>query len=428
MPTLTLLSNGHGEDAVAVRLAGEIARLRPDLTLRPFPLVGDGRAYAGCGLEPLGPLAVMPSGGLTLHDPRLLLEDVRAGLIGVTLRQIAALRALDTDVLLVVGDVYAQLLSALPRARMRLVYQPLVSAHHSAHPPAIYAPDGPNGRPGALHRRFMETIGLPERWLMRRLAAHVYVRDPATEALLRRRGVEHVSALGNPMVDGLAGSPLPGLERSSTLALLPGSRRYAARSLSLMLAALADLEDEVALVAWAGGALPAPPGWSVERADVGDERDPWHGLVALLRRGAQRVFVLEGRFADVLASAWAALGTSGTANEQAAAVGLPVVAFPVPPLYSRAFLDNQKRLLADALELAPADAAAVASTIRRLRSDPERYRRAASAGAVRMGGPGGSRAIAADLVARAEAAGVLGGERRSGAPAPRRGPRGPNPT
>lgn len=390
-PTLTLLANGHGEDAIAARLAAALLDERSDLRLRALPLVGEGEAYAGLPVERLEPRRALPSGGLTLHSRENLLADLRAGLAGLTAGQLRRLAGHRTDVLVVVGDLYAQALGAFARSRARFVVQPLVSARHAEGAP----------RP-APNRLAMERITWPERALMRGLADRVYVRDEATAALLRRLGVRRVSALGHPALDGLEGGPLPSLAGGGAVALLPGSRAYASRSLALMLAALERLPPRPAVVAWAVGELAAPEGWRLEPPPV-----PEPGLRGHLVRGRHRVLVVSGRFADALRSADVALGTSGTAQEQAAALGLPVVSFPVPPAYTRAFLANQARLLGDALLLAEPDPGAIAAALRRLDEDAALRERARAAGPARMGPAGGARRIARDLLARAVASGAL---------------------
>ncbi len=391
MAKVTLLSNGHGEDAIGALLASELRRVRPDLRLRAYPTVGEGAAYQEIGLEVLGPRRKMPSGGLTLHSPALLWRDLRAGLLSMTLRQWCDLGRLETDLLVVVGDIYAQLLSALVKTRVRFVYQSLVSARLRK---------GLGWGSGL--RLFMEVITPPERVLMRRLATRIYVRDSLTETFLKARGVPHVRALGNPALDALDGRPIEALaEDASVVALLPGSRGHTPVALTLMLEALALTPEFTGAVAWSGGGVPAAQGWGWEGSG-GEE-----GLLGVYRRCEQRVWVFEGRFGDVLASAQLVLGTAGTGHEQAAALGLPVISFPVPPNHTLAFLANQHRLLGPALTLSPADPVAVAGHLERLSRDLAAYREAARAGPTRMGSRGGSAAIVRDLLEQAVALGAL---------------------
>lgn len=384
---ITLLSNGHGEDAVGALLVEELLRQRPDWRVAAFPVVNEGRAYEGLGIDLLGPRRVMPSGGLLFHSRELLVRDLKAGFLSMTLVQVRDLRRLKTDALLVIGDVYALTLSSLVRAPHRFFVQTLVSARHT--PEKLEA--------ATLNRYFMERISVPERLLMRYTVKRVYTRDEATEVVLKALGLNHVVSLGNPMLDALSGSAMPAHRDSgSLLALLPGTRRYAPEALRLMLQALMHLPNTTALVAWAGGALPELPSWQRE------EPPPYEGLQTVLRHQEQRVFVYEGRFADILHSCEVALGTAGTANEQAAALGLAVVSFPVLPDYGTAFLRNQKRLLADALTLTAAEPRSIAGAVRYLLEKESRRVRAARLGRERMGAPGGTKAIIQDILKQLE--------------------------
>lgn len=367
------------------------------MDIEAFPLVGTGEQLERAGLRVVGPRRRLPADGFTMHDPRLIWRDLRAGLLRLTLQQAAWLRGRRPDAVLVVGDVYAQMHAARVRAPRR-VLQPLVSVHHRA---------GGEGSRSPL-RYFMERFRGPELFLLRR-AAKVYTRDAATAAYLASLGVRHAAYLGNPMMDGLDAAPLTAeLEAGSgarwraaldlpTVALLPGSREQAPASVSIMLAALRQGAPKLGLVAWTRPEMPALlPGWRFDEdpPPIGGLLGAWHAP-----QGGARVWWLRGRFAAVLASARAALGTAGTANEQAVGMGLPVVAFEVPPLFGRDYLQNQARLLGDGLLVSSPQAEAVARQLESALGDERVRERARAAGAERMGGPGASDALADDLAA-----------------------------
>ncbi len=379
MPDLLVVSNGKGEDYVAARVLERLRHHAPRLAVRSFPLVGVGEQLAEAGVEVVGPRRPLPSGGFTMHSPRVLWDDLRAGLAGLTLAQARFLRRQRPRGVLVVGDVYAQAHAALVPAPRR-VLQTLVSVHH-------------RGGEGPGLRWFMEGIRAPELALLRRADA-VYARDAATADWLSRMGVGRAAWLGNPMMDGLDAEPLVprGGRDVPVVALLPGSRGQAAASAELMLAALELARPVLAIVAWTRPVSPTlPSGWEADDAP--------NGVSAAWRRGERRVWWTRGRFPQVLASADAVLGTAGTANEQAVGLGLPVVAFPVPPFYGAAYMRNQKRLLEGGLLACEAIPRRVADMLDLALTD-ERVRDAARrAGAERMGGPGASDALARDLAA-----------------------------
>ncbi len=382
---MLVVSNGRGEDYVAARVLERLRARAPGLRVAAFPLVGSGERLAASGVEVVGPRRDLPSGGLTLHSLRSLRDDLRAGLLGLTLAQARFLRALRPRAVLVVGDLYAQAMAALAPAPRR-VLQTLVSVHHG-------------GGEGFGPRWFMEGFRAPELALLRR-AAKVYARDGATAAWLAAAGVKAV-CLGNPMMDGLEARPLVrrDVAGAPVVALLPGTRGQATASLDLMRRALELARPTLALVAWTGETPPSrPDGW------VEDDAPP--GVTAAWRRGARRLWVVVDRFAAVLASADAAIGTAGTANEQAVGLGLPVVTFPLPPFHSAAFMRNQKRLLEGGLLTCEAAPERVAATLELALSDPRVRARARRAGEERMGRPGASEAIARDLATWLDGLGV----------------------
>ncbi|MCP2013786.1 uncharacterized protein (TIGR03492 family) [Deinococcus sp. HSC-46F16] len=383
---LLLLSNGTAEDLIGARLLGEVGR--PAWAL---PLVGEGRAYAGVpGVTRLGPTLTLPSGGFPFGSVANLRADLRAGLIGTTLEQVRAAwqAGRKAGAVVVVGDAHALTLGTLAARAggVPLVHvQPLLSAHYA---------EGLGVR-GAL--RELNALGanlpLPSELALSRRAHAVYLRDAATARLYAARGVRARWA-GSFAVDTL---PAPERDLSAVLggrpvlALLPGSREDHRESLPLMLRAAARLPEVTPLVAWAHGweAVTLPPGWAL-RAE--DDRTAWAG------GEGTRVALLRGAFGAVARAADVAVGTAGTANEQLAGLGVPVVAFPTRgPQFTPGFVRRQGRLLGEALRPVPADPEAVAGEVRTLLGDGRGRARAALAGLTRVGPGGALPVVAAEL-------------------------------
>jgi uncharacterized protein (TIGR03492 family) len=76
-PRLLVLSNGHGEDLIALRVLEALAERRPDLEVLVLPLVGEGRVFAAAEaagvLQRCGPRQALPSGGFSNQSLRGLL-------------------------------------------------------------------------------------------------------------------------------------------------------------------------------------------------------------------------------------------------------------------------------------------------------------------------------------------------------------------
>jgi uncharacterized protein (TIGR03492 family) len=376
---LVLVSNGHGEDVIAATVARHLRAA--GVLLEAVPLVGRGTAYAAADIAVGGPADEHPSGGYLLTGWRHAWADLRAGWIGSTLRRWRALRraAATAAGCVVVGDWYA-LAAAAACSRRPLLYVP------SAVSVVAWPPEAP---------AWKAPFGPLELRLMRRAHA-VYPRDAATADWLSGRGVRHVRYLGNPMLDAIDGDADVG-HPAPFLLLLPGTRGDAAFSLPIMLEASRRLRDgPPPIVAWAGGGdLPLPSGWTATRTGAA------RGVTDRYRHDdGTEVEVARGAFATLVRGARVALSTSGTAAEQCAGLGVPLVAFATPgPQYGPTFAAAQRRALGDALTLTAADASAVAEAARGALHDPELRERARRAGERAMGRPGAAAAVAADMLA-----------------------------
>ncbi|MDZ7800211.1 MAG: lipid-A-disaccharide synthase-related protein [Trueperaceae bacterium] len=382
--TVLLISNGHGEHVVGARIAAALRARAPALRILALPTVGPGEAYADGPAVRIGPSRALPSGGLTVRDPAHLWADLRSGFLDLTWRQARTLRAQRVDAVVSVGDVWAETLGSLPGAPARMAVQTLVSVRMMGGP----APLG--------LRAFRERFTAPERQLLRRAYRVAYVRDAESARWLRARGVPARFA-GNPMMDGLDAAPFALDGEGPRLVLLPGSRGYAPAAVRTMFDVLARLPAVTAVLPWPEGApaLPDPADWRPLPGPEGTRA--W-------RRGRRYVQATARGLAPALAWADIALGTTGTAQEQAAGRGVPVVTFPVPGAIPLGFLRTQRRVLGDALEIVTDGPDAAARAVRRLAVDPAERARRGAIGRARMGPPGGAAAIADDLLRRTYAA------------------------
>jgi uncharacterized protein (TIGR03492 family) len=116
---LLCLSNGHGEDAIAVRILQQLQRLPNPPQLAALPLVGEGKAYHTLENVPIaGPVQLMPSGGFIYMDGKQLLRDVQGGLLQLTRIQFQIVRswAKQGASILAVGDIVPLLFAWLSGA------------------------------------------------------------------------------------------------------------------------------------------------------------------------------------------------------------------------------------------------------------------------------------------------------------------------
>lgn len=391
-PRVLIVSNGHGEDVLGVVLAK--ALIERGVTVHAFPVVGEGHSYHRAEIPVVGVQQRMPSGGFLRQGWRALFADVRAGFVSLTVRQIRALRRLakDYDWAVAMGDVYPLWLCGR-QLRIPFVFVPTAKSDYI--------------RP---HLKVEVT------W-MRRWPAAVFPRDAKTAESLSAQGVR-ATYVGNLMMDALSRTedPLPG--SGPLVGILPGSRLEAYDNALLQLravqllpvgyryaVALASELDEQHLASKAGAY-----GWTWDQ----DETKGVAGLLGFLRSGTKEVGVYKGRFADILHEASVILGMAGTANEQAAGMGKPVITCAGKgPQFTEKFVAAQNRLLGDSVLVTDSTPRALAAGVMKVLQDPDLYERMAATGRERMGEPGAAQRMAEFCVHLTEL-GLTAGERTAG--------------
>ncbi len=369
------VSNGHGEASIADRIALELASILEDASLDHLALVA-GPAFGT--MREVGPRRAMPSGGLIAMGNLVnIARDLRAGLAGLTAAQYRFLRGArgSYDLAIAVGDAYALAMTLAAGA------------------PTIFV--------GTAKSVSVAPYGPYEVRLLRRAAA-CFVRDEATARALRERGLT-VEKSANAIVDLFAAEDDPRASRaydgfSPAIALLPGSREAAyadARLLTGVVRALASRRPS------AGAVLSIAPGLQTERFALDARRDGWEvrergdDPVALELRANGRVVVRawRGALGPLLSRADLALGQAGTANEAAAAAGVPVIALE-PSAKSGWYRRRQRALLGEALAVFPGRLEEALAGVEAILDDAKRRGRMSQAGRERMGPAGAARRIA----------------------------------
>lgn len=402
---LLVLSNGHGEDLIALRLIEALRQQAPDLQVQVLPLVGMGQAYAGAEaageLRRVGPRQPLPSGGFSNQSLRGLLSDLAAGLPLLSWRQWRIVRRWGRQGLpiLAVGDLLPLLLAWAGGGPYGFLGTP-----KSDHTWASPAPAGWGGSPLADgYHRAKGSEWDPWEWALmgHRRCQLVAVRDRLTARGLRRHGVRAV-APGNPMMDGFAApGPLPPwLLGRRRLLLLPGSRLpEALGNLHGLLAALPPAEGSPAMsVLLATGSRPDAAELAAPLAAAGftpGAPPPGSGATTLWRRGPLELLVGPGRFAAWAPLAELGLATAGTATEQLVGLGVPALSLPGPgPQFKAGFARRQSRLLGGAVQPCHGSGELQRRLIVLLDDDGERAR-LGRIGRRRMGPAGGSARLAA---------------------------------
>ncbi|MBD3882003.1 hypothetical protein IFO70_09565 [Phormidium tenue FACHB-886] len=422
---LLCLSNGHGEDAIALRILQALQLQEKQLELLALPIVGEGNAYTSHGIPIAGAAKQMPSGGFIYMDGRQLVRDLQQGLLQLTWLQLQTVRewAQQGGVILAVGDIV-----------------PLLFAWWSGAPYAFVGTAKSEyhlrDEQGALSRRswfeqLESSLGsayLPwERALMRHPRCKaVFPRDALTAARLRRWKIPALD-LGNPMMDGLDptgvnfGSAVgkPGL----TLTLLPGSRAPEAyenwQTILQAAEALlsASLPQHLLFLAAIAPSLELTPlqqaleaaGWQGELSSAKIQPDSLPTFAAprgssslssgssFSFRKATATLILTSAFNDCLHQADLAIAMAGTATEQFVGLGKPAIILPGKgPQFTPSFAEAQSRLLGISVILVESPSQVI-DVVSSLLQDTRRLQDIRENGQRRMGEAGAAARIAACL-------------------------------
>ena len=425
---LLCISNGHGEDVIALRILSALRQHQPDIDVCALPISGEGKAYQKADVLLIGSAQSLPSGGFLNRDAAQLARDVRQGLIGLTRSQLSAIKtwSVEGQFVLAVGDIV-----------------PLLMAHRSGLPYAFlgtakseyWLRDETGKLPGAgfWHRfeGWSGSVYLPwERWLMARPRCRcVFVRDAFTAQRLQQLGIAAVYA-GNPMMDGLAASgrltgwlqalksPAPAVAQSPdkaramalyvsnkrwatmplTVALLPGSRQPEAyENWERILSAVPGLGQTFrhrALILLAAIA----PTLSLEKLQSRLGASGWtlagESPYCTYRRGNATLLLVNNAYGDCLQESQIAIATAGTATEQFVGLGKPAVTLPGEgPQFTLAFATVQSRMLGPSVQMVT-QPEQVGPVIARIMDDPDRLQLIYQNGKRRMGEAGAGERIA----------------------------------
>jgi uncharacterized protein (TIGR03492 family) len=413
---LLCLSNGHGEDVIALRILQALQHRSDQLQLAALPIVGQGDCYRAQGIPIIGSVQSMPSGGFIYMDGRQLARDLRGGLLQLTLAQLKTVRqwAQQGGVVLAVGDIVPLLFAWWSGATYGFV---------GTAKSEYYLRDEQGWLPRQSWFERLEGWSgsdyLPwERWLMRHPRCKaVFPRDSLTSTVLQKWAIPAFD-LGNPMMDGLepTGIEFPldtndPEQRWLTFVLLPGSRPPEAyENWQVMMQAVSAL-----VMAWGNqrpllflGAI-APQldlaplqrileayGWRL--TSPSDTTLTAGSMPHLVFSQYRTSLVLTRAFTDCLHQADFALAMAGTATEQFVGLGKPAIIFPgAGPQFTPKFAEAQTRLLGPSVTLVE-QPSRVVSVVQSLLHDPDRLQLIQANGVRRMGMPGAADRIAACLM------------------------------
>lgn len=357
---IAVLSNSYGEDRSGAIIGREIRKLASDADIIGAPLISLGEEYKKRGIEVITGSPPPPSGGFPLKSFSGFWGDlVRCPpLIIHYITRLQKIKEILDDVI-VVGDTFLLVLGWLALRRKMWFLAPCKSDYFSPH-------------------------FRVERWLMDEIPKEIFTHDEFTAENLRKYGLNAVF-LGNPMLDELEKEDIYKPPQGSKLiGILPGSRKEAYQNmgkigfvLERLLKKRTDLHFAVAVS---------------DTIDI--ER-----LKNFVTNLGHRIDFVKSGFVDIVSSSSLVLSLAGTASEQVAGIGIPIVSFiGTGPQTTLNRLKGQERLLGGCLRLVRDFPDGVVNEVLNLLEDSTLRKEMGNIGKERMGSKGGARRIAERIV------------------------------
>ncbi len=362
---LLCLSNGHGEDTIALQILKALKATPNPPHIEVLPIVGEGHGYIKNNFAMIGNVKAMPSGGFIYMDGQQLANDIQGGLLKLTLEQLKSIRQWgqtrkqkhESAIVLAVGDIVPLFFawqSGLPFAFIGTAKSEYYLRDES----------GPLKRSSWWDDRLAYATGSVyypwERWFMSRPNCKaVFPRDRITTETLQQFGIPAYD-LGNPMMDLDLDldldldKPLETLpETPLTILLLPGSRSPEAyRNWDVILSSVQDLCAKFDRPIEFLAAL--SPELDPARIEIALHQSGWTptGETWQMQPGAKpdeklkQLTIAPGQFAACAQRAHMAIAMAGTATEQFVGLGKPALTLPgAGPQFTPTFAEAQTRLL-----------------------------------------------------------------------------------
>ncbi|MBW4536107.1 MAG: lipid-A-disaccharide synthase-related protein [Pleurocapsa minor HA4230-MV1] len=391
---LLVLSNGHGEDLIATRIIERLLQNIAELEITALPIVGQGYAYQNLNIPLAGRVQQMPSGGFIYKGGNPLWQDLRGGLIQLTLEQICLVRQWRKTggKILAVGDLVPLLYAWLSKADYAFV---------GTAKSEYYLRDefGWLAQTSWLERKF-DSVYLPwERWLMSRDRCRgVFPRDSLTTEILQQKAIPAYD-LGNPMMDDLTTKSKTREAGKLDILLLPGSRMpEAIRNWQQILMGVWSVNKTLSQVQLNFNAAIAPAldlkSFALSAITQGWQVTSRQEKTVILGQKERTLTLTQEHNQEFFQQADIAIAMAGTATEQFVGLGKPVVIFPGQgPQFTYAFAEAQARLLGCGI-LMVENPGQVGKAIAKVIDDEELLKEIMINGQRRMGEAGAAQRIA----------------------------------
>jgi uncharacterized protein (TIGR03492 family) len=357
MKKVLFISNGFAEDLVAITIIKKLRKANESAEISCLPIVGNTKHFQGHNIKIIGPHWKLPSEGLNYGHWLLHFLDFICGLPILAIGQILSLfiRRNSFDLIITVGDYVGIAAAAISRVNAPLVHVWVC--------PAYYYPK--------YVKEYLKKHG------------KVIFSRGQKDHDLHDLNIPMIHS-SNPLLDTfeITGESFKLNADIKTIGILPGSRKDAYKNLPLLLEVMSGISKskEVNFL------IALSPKINKEKfREVSRKTHDWSDR-----------YILTDKFGDVLAVSDIIIGLARTANEQALAMGKPVVTFwgSGHSMEKRLVRSHFHQVLMGNAILAAPNAGEVIKATLSLLNDPERMREMGQKGKEIMGPRGGSKIIA----------------------------------
>ena len=394
-----VLSNGHGEDLIALRILQALHRLKPELKLEVISLVGEGRTFSNAieerWLFKSGTSLRLPSGGFSNQSISGFIQDMFAGFLWVNFKNWSSVRsaAKDGSFIVAVGDLLPLFFAWSSGGNYAFIGTPKSDYTWNTFKPTFLSD---------FYHSFKGTEWEPWEWSLMKASRCkiVAVRDKLTARGLRKKNVR-VIAPGNPMMDGFLPVVCPiNLKSFRRLILLCGSRMpEAMANFTRLLNAIEQIESKTPLIIFV--AIGSEPSIRLLEDSLKDKgyKKTLSPLIEMdtdtfFEKNDLRLVLGVGKFEQWSRFVEVGIANAGTATEQLVGLGVPCVSLPGKgPQFKNGFAIRQSRLLGGSV-IPCQNSFEMVKTVQLLLQDSHLRERLSFIGKRRMGNSGGSEALA----------------------------------
>jgi hypothetical protein len=355
------ISNGFAEDLGAICIIRQLVKIAPEINLFALPIVGSAEHFKGLKVKIIGPHWELPSQGF-IHEKEHynIFMDLKAGAIPLLVGQIWAVLKNRKKFNLVVGigDYVSIMVNGL------LIKKPFFYVWSTLFP--VFPPSA---------IRYLKEYGVK-----------IFPRFKEDLSHLDASGTPK-EYVGNPIMDAfeITGEDFGLGKEEKVVGILPGSRQIVYQTLPL----LGEAINRISQREKASFLISLSPKLDQNKTE---------SLLRPTLKTAKVVF--SSKFGDILNRSEVVIGLSGTACEQAACLGKPVVTFWGEGISrSRAFVEGHAySILKESAILVEPKAEMIAETVLGLLRDQKRRIQMGEAGKEIMGPQGASKMIAQKIV------------------------------